>query len=359
MGLTVVLGTPHLLQELLLGHELAPVADEDLDDRPLGGSETDLVPVAPHLLGCEVDGEVGRRDDRCLLDRRRPAQRGPEAREQLVHAEGLGDVVVGAGVERGDLHGFGVAGGEHDDRHVAPPAQRSGDVDAVDVGQAEIEDNDVGMVTGRELQPLPAVLGTVDLVAARSASGPRRPRRGHDSWLPPLHRQGRPQRGQLHPHRAHRAAATGKLNTMVAPPPGVSSMSSVPAIASTNPRATARPRPIPAPVDRAPRRWKGWNTWSRWSRGVPAPRPTTSTSTSPPAVTAWPRTVWSFGDHASALSITFASARSRSAGSTWTRGRSSGTSSTTSRPRSPRPATARLTTSSTPMSVVAGCSAPA
>ena len=41
--------------------------------------------------------------DRLLLGRRGAAQRGAQAGQQLVHAERLGDVVVGAGVERRDL----------------------------------------------------------------------------------------------------------------------------------------------------------------------------------------------------------------------------------------------------------------
>ena len=50
-------------------------------------------------FGREVDGEVGGLDHRLLLGRRGAPQRGPEAGQQLVHPERLGDVVVGAGVE--------------------------------------------------------------------------------------------------------------------------------------------------------------------------------------------------------------------------------------------------------------------
>ena len=55
-------------------------------------------------LGREVDGEVGGLDRGGLPGRSTDAaERGPEPGEQLVHAERLGDVVVGAGIERGDL----------------------------------------------------------------------------------------------------------------------------------------------------------------------------------------------------------------------------------------------------------------
>ena len=65
------------------------------------------------------------------------------------------------------------------------------------------------------------------------------------------------------------------------------------------------------------------------------------------------RTGCSGGDHESALSTTFAIARSRSAGSTFTRGRLSGTSTITGAARSPRLTSARPTISSMATSAVA------
>ena len=47
---------------------------------------------------------------------------GPDARQQLIHAEGLCDVVVGSGVEGGDLVRASPTSGEHDDGHLAPAA---------------------------------------------------------------------------------------------------------------------------------------------------------------------------------------------------------------------------------------------
>ncbi len=46
--------------------------------------------------------------------------------------------------------------------------------------------------------------------------------------------------------------AAGRVRTMVRPPPGVSSASSVPPMASAKPRATARPSPTPAPRGASP-----------------------------------------------------------------------------------------------------------
>ena len=73
------------------------------------------------------------------------AQRHAHARQQLAGAERLGHVVVGAGVERGDLVALLAARRQHDDRHRAPLAQPPDDLQAVHVGQAEVEDHDVGL----------------------------------------------------------------------------------------------------------------------------------------------------------------------------------------------------------------------
>ena len=68
------------------------------------------------------------------------AQRGADAREQFVHAERLGDVIVGAQIERLHLAAFVGAARQHDDRNRrAVLAQVPDDLEAVDVGQAEIE----------------------------------------------------------------------------------------------------------------------------------------------------------------------------------------------------------------------------
>src|SRR5438552_803767 len=68
-----------------------------------------------------------------------PAHRRPQPGEQLVHPEGLGDVVVGAGVERLYFGELGVAGRQHDDGHARPGPEGAEDVDATHARQAEVE----------------------------------------------------------------------------------------------------------------------------------------------------------------------------------------------------------------------------
>jgi hypothetical protein len=61
--------------------------------------------VAGHLLGGQVDSQRAGVHDGLTCPRLRggAADRGAQPGQQLVHAEGFGDVVVGAGVERLDL----------------------------------------------------------------------------------------------------------------------------------------------------------------------------------------------------------------------------------------------------------------
>ena len=72
-------------------------------------------------------------------------ERHADPGEQLAGAERLGDVVVGAGVERRDLVPLLAPRREDDDRNGRPLAQPADHVEAVHVGQAEIEDDDVGL----------------------------------------------------------------------------------------------------------------------------------------------------------------------------------------------------------------------
>ena len=79
---------------------------------------------------------------------------------------GLVDVVVGSAVEGRDLAVLGLGRREHDDGDVAPLADPPAHLQAVDVGQAEVEDHDVRRATARSgSDPLFAV-GRGDHVVA-------------------------------------------------------------------------------------------------------------------------------------------------------------------------------------------------
>ena len=204
----------------------------------VGVSRTSSPSRVDDPLRREVDGEVGGDDHRLLLGRRGAAQRGAQPGEQLVHAERLGHVVVGAGVERGDLVRLRLAHRQHDDRAPGSSPRRPWITSTPSMpGQPEVEDDDVGMVTGRELERLLARLGEVDVVAA----GPQVDRRA---------RAGSAARRRRRAPRLIDGTAGQARATIVMPPPGVSSTSARRPSRRRSPRATARPRPTPVPLRR-------------------------------------------------------------------------------------------------------------
>jgi hypothetical protein len=90
-----------------------------------------------------------------------PTQQGPDPCRQLLGDDRLGDVVVGARLETGH-HVVGVGlGGDDDDRHDALGAQGPAHVEAGHVGQAQVEQHQVGLVLAERGQ-------TVDRPSAAS-----------------------------------------------------------------------------------------------------------------------------------------------------------------------------------------------
>ena len=130
-----------------------------------------VAPVATHLVRVGVQLQVAD-DERGAAARRPAAQQRAQAREQLLALERLDEVVVGAGIEALDARVDRVARGQHQDRHVAAVlAQQPRDVDAVELGQAEVEDDEVGRELARVAERRLAVVARTRLVALH----PQRP----------------------------------------------------------------------------------------------------------------------------------------------------------------------------------------
>ena len=104
------------------------------------------------------------------------AQRGLQARHQLARAKRLGDVVVGSCLERPYLLLLLADSREHENRHLTPLAQQARELDAVHIGQHQIDDRRLRRAHGRSVQRLAAVsAGTTSKPASRSTT--RRARR--------------------------------------------------------------------------------------------------------------------------------------------------------------------------------------
>jgi hypothetical protein len=118
-----------------LRDELARVPDEHLQEVPLRGSQAHLPVGGRDPVGAQVNGERVGLDKgvRCVAGGG-TSQRGADPGEQFIHPERLGDVVVGAGVECGDLLVLRVPCRQHEDGRRAPAAQPADNFDAVEVG---------------------------------------------------------------------------------------------------------------------------------------------------------------------------------------------------------------------------------
>ena len=93
------------------------------------------------------------------------AHHDANARLELGHAEGLGDVVIGPAVEGRDLAILFARGRKDDDRYVAPFADSPTDREPVDVGQSYVEHDHVGSEQRGLGESLFAGLDRGDLVA--------------------------------------------------------------------------------------------------------------------------------------------------------------------------------------------------
>jgi hypothetical protein len=70
----------------------------------------------------------------------------PHPGQQLADAKRFRQVVVGPGIQRRDLRFFPVADRQDDDRGLGPLPEPFCDVDAIEVRESEIEDDDVEAV---------------------------------------------------------------------------------------------------------------------------------------------------------------------------------------------------------------------
>ena len=97
-----------------------------------------------------------------------PPEHGPDAGEQLLGAERLGQVVVGPGVEPGDPVDLRGPGREHDHRDLALAADQAEQLEAVEAGHHHVEQDQVVPAAERPGQPPSAV---VDRLQADAPAG--------------------------------------------------------------------------------------------------------------------------------------------------------------------------------------------
>jgi len=169
-GFVAVFGTPDGLQETTVGDGFALLSDEMLEDFEFLGREMDFGTGHGDAALFKIHGQFFGLEGRNGVGGGVPAERGANAGEEFFDAEGLGDVIIGAGVEGDDFVTFGVANGEDDDGNVAPGADFAAGFDARDAGKINVEKNEVGTGFGDEVDGFFAAGSFGDGVAAEGKS---------------------------------------------------------------------------------------------------------------------------------------------------------------------------------------------
>ncbi len=164
-----------------------------------------------------------------------PAAHGADASQQLLLAERLRHVVVGAGVERLHLGGLLALAGQDDDRGRSPAPDLLAHGDPIESGHRQVQDHQVRAVGVEAAQRLMAVVGGTDpMPDAADQRGD-----GTDHGRLVVDDQDAERRIGAHP------VASGRAVTNWLPPAGLSSIQRRPSMAPTRRRAAKRPTPAP------------------------------------------------------------------------------------------------------------------
>jgi hypothetical protein len=143
----VGVGTPYGMQERAMGENLSGVLGEDDEEVELLGRKVGFLAADEDFVLGNVDDEVSYGDDLLGLGCGcgAAAELGADAGLQLLDAERLGNVIVGAGVEGGYFDGLLIADGEDDDWGGARGADLVAEFDAAHLVHREIGNDDVGV----------------------------------------------------------------------------------------------------------------------------------------------------------------------------------------------------------------------
>lgn len=152
------------VEELLAVEDAAGVLGEGVQEVELEAGEAQRGAGEGRSQGAGLEEEVADAQGPTAATRVAPgaADDGADAGEQLARGEGLGDVVVGAGLEAEDAVGLLVAGGQHEHGQVGARAQLPAHREAVEVGEHEVEEDGVVGGSQRLLQAGEAVVFAVD-----------------------------------------------------------------------------------------------------------------------------------------------------------------------------------------------------
>ena len=131
---------PEFVFELLAADQAGGFAHQYLENAHGGWRQSHTLAVALDAHGTGIENQVA--DSHRAIGHLTacPAHQGSDSGGQFFHFEGLDQVIVGAGIETGDLVAELVTGRQHQNgRAVAPLSQALADPDAIDLRQHQVE----------------------------------------------------------------------------------------------------------------------------------------------------------------------------------------------------------------------------
>ena len=144
-------------------HDLLPPLSEIAQQLELAVRQVHWCLVAARALRAKVDDELP--DEEALERGMRAPQHGADASEQLLQVERLGDVIVGAELQPLHLVGLLAARRQDDDGHLARLPQHRAQIEAVEVGQRQVEHDQIGRRCTHIADGRLAVRDSVDAIA--------------------------------------------------------------------------------------------------------------------------------------------------------------------------------------------------
>ncbi len=160
MRIRRMLLAPDCLQNLLVGQDLVPVLDQVFQQPEFLAGQADLHPVMHDPVVFKIDLEAilpvsGRLSLRAVSC----SQPDLDPGHQFRHPERLGQVIIGAGVQRTDLFSFLGTHRQYDHRHLRPLTQPPDHLLPVKIRQAKIKDHQVRMQLCDLIDPIEPAAG--------------------------------------------------------------------------------------------------------------------------------------------------------------------------------------------------------
>ena len=164
---------PYRLQNGAMRQNAVSAAGEEGQQFEFFRCESDFVMAAEHPTSAVINRQITSPEPTrwCFVCREHAPKRHSDPREELFGAKRLRDVIVGAEIEGRDLVRFTAARRQDNDRHRRFAANTTGDFSAFDVGQTQIQDNQIGRMRVHDLQGVTAASYDVHVVSSRAEQG--------------------------------------------------------------------------------------------------------------------------------------------------------------------------------------------